>query len=140
MVSPNEHLLNHQVKPRPQIQREKAPRGLKSTVYGLMNTIVDVIVGKTPNDKEKVSKNAWECHNKYVKGQKNKHGHPIRSLYSDHPNWNNYTKCLNKTKKEQKIMEEYGKKRQNVQKIVMLGVAGGILYGIYWLGTKNKIK
>ena len=37
-------------------------------------------------------------------------------------------------------MKDYGKKRQNVQKIVMVGVAGGILYGIYWLGTKNKIK
>ena len=104
MVSPNttqQGQPNQQVM-RPQLLREQAPRGLKSTAYGFINTIVDVIVGKTPNDIEKVSKNAWDCHNKYVKGQKNKHGHPISSIYSDHPNWNNYKKCLNKPKRSRR--------------------------------------
>ena len=114
--------------------------GLKRTTYDFINTIVDVIVGEEPETNKEISKNSLDCHNKYVKGQKNEHGHIIYDIYSDHPNWDNYTKCLGKTKKKQEIARIYGQKRRKVSLIVMAGLVGGVLYGVYWLGTKNKIK
>lgn len=118
--------------------REEESRGLKRTTYDFLNTIVDVIAGKEPETNKEILKNALDCHNKYVKGQKNEHGHIIYDIYSDHPNWDNYTKCLGKTKKKQEIANRYFKKRKKVSLIVMAGLVGGVLYGIYWLGTKNK--
>jgi len=104
----------------------------------ISSQITNIFIGKPPKAIDIISKNASYCHNKYVKGQKNKQGNPISSIYSDHPNWNNYRKCMDKTKKEQKIMDDYTKKSGNVRKIVIVGVVGCVLYGVYWLGTKNK--
>jgi hypothetical protein len=107
---------------------------------GIKNIIVDSFVGKPPNDLNKIQKNSEDCHNKYVKGQKNKNGHPISSIYSDHPNWNSYKNCMDKTKKEQDIMSDFNEKRTRVRKILFYAGLVAVVYGIYWVGTKNKIK
>lgn len=43
-------------------------------------------------------------------------------------------------KKFQSCIIKYRKKRKPIEQIAMFGSIGLALYGIYWLGTKNKIK
>lgn len=117
---------------------DKTQASLRNRGYKILNNIVDFIVGKTPKEMQEVKKMGADCHNKYVKGQMNQHGNPIYDLDSDHPNWNDYRICLDKTKEKQEILNQYIRKRDGIAKIVMIGGVGAIMYSIYWLGTKNK--
>ena len=72
---------------------------------------------------------ARACHMKYVRGQRNKHGHPIYNIYDDHPNWTPYRQCMSEVDQLNQQVEQ--SKPQETQCVSDFIQEQRVLEGLY---------